>query len=288
MIYLPKGIPVSQSLGAEEFELTEWQSVAGVKRILLLNLMPEKAKTDDDIATVLYKTGQDVQLLPIKIKGQTYKTTPMEYTDSFYLPFEAVRPYGFDGLIITGAPVEKIGFEEVRYWKELCEIMSWSKDNGIKTLYICWGAQAGLYYHYGVQKYLLPQKMFGIFPQTVRSADSPLMKGLSPCFPMPNSRHTEVRKQDILSLSHGAVRILAESPESGIGLAVADGGKTTFIVGHLEYNSHTLHNEYKRDIGKGLPIQSPAHYYNADGTIDYSWESAAVRFYDNWLDIGAS
>ena len=296
MIYLPQDFPALQSLRAEGLAATAYAMGGpcslppaipqGAKRVLLLNLMPHKAVTDLDIARTLAQTGEDVCLLLMKIAGQTYKTTPMAYVDAYYRDFEcyAAAAPTYDGLIITGAPVEQIPFEDVRYWEALCRIIDWADRAVRSTLYVCWGAQAGLYHLYGVPKYALPEKRFGIFAQTVRLA-SPLMEGLSPAFPMPNSRHTEVRRNDFPADSE--LQILCESEESGIGAAFSEKNNATFIVGHLEYEPFTLHNEYLRDLAKGLPIQPPLHYYIGApeaGRPDYAWHSAAVRFYANWLD----
>lgn len=287
MLYLPKGIPASEQLSTDTYKLHEWNKVQHCKRVLLLNLMPQKTQTELDIARTICATNENVQLIPIKIKGQTYKTTPMEHIKAFYIDFDDVEHECFDGLIITGAPVEQIAFEEVRYWPQLCHIMDWATDNVERILYICWGAQAGLYHHYGICKYALPEKRFGIFPQQVMVPQSPLMKKLQPVFPMPNSRHTEVRREDILSCSHQGLEIVAESDESGVGIVATADCRRTFIVGHLEYEPYTLHKEYHRDLAKSLPIHAPEHYYDADGTVNYVWKDAAVQFYANWLNAHA-
>lgn len=283
MLYLPQGIPVSEKLSSMPYNLNTWKEIQNCKRVLLLNLMPLKAQTELDIARTICKTDIDVQLIPIKIKGQTYKTTPMEHMMAFYLDFEVVEADWFDGLIITGAPVEQIPFEQVRYWTQLCHIMDWAKNNVERTLYICWGAQAGLYHSYGIKKYLLPEKRFGVFQQKVIRS-SPLMKNLSPYFPMPNSRHTEVRREDIMPFSAEGLEIFAESEESGVGVVATIDRRSTFIVGHLEYEPYTLHHEYHRDLAKSLPIHMPEHYYKPDGTVDYVWQQAAIQFYTNWLN----
>lgn len=283
MLYLPQGIPASEKLSSMPYNLNTWKEIQNCKRVLLLNLMPLKAQTELDIARTICKTDIDVQLIPIKIKGQTYKTTSMEHMMAFYLDFEVVEADWFDGLIITGAPVEQIPFEQVRYWTQLCHIMDWAKNNVERTLYICWGAQAGLYHSYGIKKYLLPEKRFGVFQQKVIRS-SPLMKNLSPYFPMPNSRHTEVRREDIMPFSAEGLEIFAESEESGVGVVATIDRRSTFIVGHLEYEPYTLHHEYHRDLAKSLPIHKPEHYYKPDGTVDYVWQQAAMQFYTNWLN----
>ena len=275
-VWVPKGLSCAKALGLPFFELAEWQECNCQRRVLLLNLMPEKAKTEADIVRTLAATGENCQLIPIKIKGQVYKTTPKEHMDSFYLDFEDVEWGYFERLIITGAPLEQMPFEEVRYWHQLQNIMHWADEHVRSTLYICWGAQAGLYEHYGVKKYPLPEKMFGVFSQKVLNADSPLMRELTPAFLMPNSRHTEVRLVDVLSMAEKGLITLAVSEESGVGIMATTDCKRVFVVGHLEYNAHTLDDEYRRDLSKQLPIKRPLHYYDEDGKICYSWQNDAV------------
>lgn len=282
-IWLPQGLPCAEWLSAKVFLPSQWQDCSVSHRVLLLNLMPQKEVTELDIARTLAECGVDVQLLLMKIKGLTYKTTSMEHMQKFYLDFEAYSSFYFDHLIITGAPLEQMAFEEVRYWKQLSVIMDWVETHVKHTLYICWGAQAGLYYHYGIPKYPLSEKMFGVFDQQVKVSSSPLMGGLTPSFKMPNSRHTEVREVDIARHFQEGLQIIASSRESGVGVVATSDCRKTFIVGHLEYEPHTLHNEYHRDLDKHLPISSPLHYYRSDGSIDYSWHESAIRFYRNWL-----
>lgn len=281
MIYLPAGIPVSQQLCCETYELKDWASVTACKRVLLLNLMPQKAETEWDIARTVQQAGVSVQIIPIKIKGLTYKHTPQEHMDNFYLDFEEVEPYVFDRLIITGAPLEQVDFEDVRYWKDLCRIMKWSRDSVQSTLYICWAVQAGLYYWFGIPKKLLNRKVFGIYRQYTACENDSLMKGLFPGFEMPNSRYFAYSSEDLMQYED--LQILAENPESGAGVMVTHDRKCVFIAGHLEYNSETLHHEYHRDLEKGLAIQKPECYYTEDGAVKYSWKSYAIFFYRNWL-----
>lgn len=283
MLYLPSTMSAATSLQTKTYQLKHWKSVNQVMRVLFLNLMPLKPQTEADIARTLQQTEVDVQLIPIKIKGQTYKTTSAEHMEACYLDFDEVENDLADALIITGAPVEQIAFEEVRYWPALCHIMDWAQQNVKHTLYICWGAQAGLYHHYGIPKYQLPEKCFGIFQEEVAVPNHPLTNNLEPRFPMPNSRHTEVRKSDILQAASECLTILAESKECGIGIVISNDCKQTFIVGHLEYEAETLHREYHRDLNKNLPIHAPEHYYDANGDILYSWKDAATCFYRNWL-----
>lgn len=287
MLILPKDFPAMSVLQEEGAQVTG-ECPDGIRplRVLLLNLMPNKAVTELDIARVLAVPDMDVQLLPMKIAGQTYKTTPMSHMERFYADFEHFEHDHFDGFIITGAPVEHLPFEEVRYWPQLCHIMDWARTHVRSTLYICWGAQAGLYHHYGVPKRALPAKCFGVFPQLVFRSEFPLFAGMEPCFPMPNSRHTEVRREDFPTA--GSLEIVAGGEESGVGVAMTHDGREVFVAGHLEYAPRTLHDEYNRDVQKGLPIAPPRHYYVNDNPcsgIDFSWSSAAARFYHNWLGM---
>ncbi len=293
-------MPAVETLRKEGFAVKEFPLAdaphhganTAARRILFLNIMPQKAVTELDFARTLSQAALgvdgeelDVVLLPVKIAGQTYKTTPMAHMEAFYRDFEDFEGGHYDGLILTGAPVEHLDFEAVRYWPQLCRIMDWAEAHVRSTLYICWGAQAALYHHYGIPKYGLPAKRFGVFGQEVFDAGNVLMQGLAPRFPMPNSRHTEVRGEDFAGKP---VRIIAGNEESGVGVAVADDGKKVFIVGHLEYEPYTLRNEYRRDVAKGLPIAPPQYYFENDdteGRVLYTWERAAGLFYRNWLKL---
>lgn len=283
-VYLPHGIPCADLLQTSTYNLQKWQDVSGCIRVLLLNLMPVKADTELDIARSLaFYADKAVQILPMKISGQRYKTTPMEHMQQFYLDFENYAPYQFDRLIITGAPLEQMPFEEVRYWQQLQQIMHWADKHVERTLYICWAAQAGLYEHYGIEKYSLPNKMFGIFRQEVLCPTSFLMRDLVPQFKMPNSRHTEVRQSDVENAKCKGLQLVAASSESGVGVMASNDGKRTFVVGHLEYSANTLDKEYKRDLSKKLPIKAPLHYYDEGGNVVYSWQKSCAIFYRNWL-----
>lgn len=281
MIYLPCDIPASYELQTEMYELGKWKSVSGCLRVLLLNLMPEKQVTELDISRVLQQTDVSLQIIPIKIKGQSYKNVSEEYMNRFYLDFDEISEYSFDRLIVTGAPLEQIPFAQVRYWNELCGIMDWATLNVERSLYICWAAQAGLYHHYNIQKRLLEKKIFGVYAQYVVEPDSPLMRNMCPAFPMPNSRYIEVSREDVVL--RGELSVLAESEVSGVGIVSTKDFKNVFILGHLEYPANTLHNEFNRDRNKGIPIQIPEFYYDSDQRIIYSWGDAAVAFYKNWL-----
>lgn len=283
MLYLPEKLPSARLFPATPFPLHGWRQVKGVPRVLLLNLMPEKEVTERDICRTLAATRLPLQVIPLKIKGQTYKTTPQAHMDACYIDFDEVEAFRFERLILTGAPLEQMPFGQVRYWPQLCHIMDWADKNVERTLYICWGAQAGLYHRYGIPKHPLAEKCFGIFTQRTSAAPSPLTAGLRPAFPMPNSRHTEVRRTDIAPHESEGLHILAESEESGIGITATEDCRHTYIIGHLEYDPMTLDREYRRDLAKHLPIHAPEHYYAADGTVAYSWKEAAIRFYTNWL-----
>lgn len=289
MLFLPKTLPAAAQLKAQGIDTSALPlRAAGPEAaisILLLNLMPEKEVTEFDIARTLAQTELDIHLIPIKIKGQTYKTTPMAHMEACYRDFNEIEHGCYDGIIITGAPVEQIPFEDVHYWPQLCHIMDWAQTHTRSALHVCWGAQAGLYHHYGVPKHALPEKKFGIFNQSVLCPESPLMTGLAPSFPMPNSRHTEVRRVDLEPLANRGVNILAESVESGIAVVADRNLHNVFIVGHLEYAADTLHREYHRDLSRHLPIHAPEHYYNPDGQPDFKWREAAITFYRNWCRV---
>lgn len=254
-------------------------------RIVVLNLMPIKITTETDLVRVLSNTPLQLDLTFMKIKSHTSKNTPVEHMQAFYKDFDVLREHKFDGMIITGAPVEHLEFEEVNYWDEMKEIFDWARTHVTSTLYICWAAQAGLYYHYQVPKYSLPAKMFGIFPQKPLDPSLPIFRGFDDIFYMPHSRHTEVRRHDIEDV--GDLTIIAESEESGVSIVMARGGREFFITGHAEYSPLTLDTEYRRDLSKGLPISLPRHYYRADnpdlGPV-VTWRAHANLLFTNWLN----
>ena len=264
-------------------------------RIVVLNLMPIKITTETDLIRVLSNTPLQLDLTFMKIKSHTSKNTPVEHMRAFYKDFELLREEKFDGMIITGAPVEHLGFEEVTYWDEMTDIFDWARTHVTSTLYICWAAQAGLYYHYGVPKYPLPAKMFGIFPQKPLDPSLPIFRGFDDLFFMPHSRHTEIRRKDIeaVTVPEGSpegphpLSIIAESEESGVSIVMARGGREFFITGHAEYSPLTLDTEYRRDLAKGLPIDLPRHYYRADnpalGPV-VTWRAHANLLFTNWLN----
>jgi len=254
-------------------------------RIVVLNLMPIKITTETDLIRVLSNTPLQLELSFMKIKSHTSKNTPVEHMRAFYHDFELLRHQKFDGMIITGAPVEHLAFEDVNYWEEMQEIFSWARTHVTSTLYICWAAQAGLYYHYGVPKYPLPEKKFGIFAQRIANPLLPIFRGFDDIFQMPHSRHTEVRREDIAAVD--GLSIIAESDESGVSIVMARGGREFFITGHLEYSPLTLDTEYRRDLAKGLPIQMPQHYYRNDNPEEgplVTWRAHANLLFTNWLN----
>ena len=221
----------------------------------------------------------------MKVKAHTSKNTPIEHMKAFYRDFDLMRNEKFYGMIITGAPVEHLDYQEVTYWDEISEIFAWARTHVTSTMYICWAAQAGLYYHYGVPKYPLPQKMFGIFPQYMSDNTLPIFRGFDDVFYMPHSRHTEIRKEDILKVPE--LTLIAESPMSGVSIVMARDGREIFITGHSEYSPNTLDTEYKRDLGKGLPIQMPYNYYKNDnpalGPL-VTWRAHGNLMFQNWLN----
>lgn len=254
-------------------------------RIVILNLMPLKITTETDLIRLLSNTPLQMEVYFMKLRTHTPKNTPIEHMMMFYKDFETLRKEKFDGMIVTGAPVESIPFEGVNYWDELRTIFDWARTHVTSTLYICWAAQAGLYHHYGIPKYSLPKKMFGIFDQRALDPQLPIFRGFDDVFRMPQSRHTEVRKEDIERVE--GLRIIAESDESGVGIVMARGGREFFITGHLEYAANTLDNEYKRDRGVRADVGIPLNYYrdnNPDMPPVVTWRSAGNLLYSNWIN----
>jgi len=254
-------------------------------KIVILNLMPLKITTETDLVRLLSNTPLQMEISFMKLRSHTPKNTPIEHMMMFYRDFESMRNEKFDGMIVTGAPVETMDFEEVTYWDEVTDIFSWAKTHVTSTLYICWAAQAGLYYHYGVPKYPLAKKMFGIFPQTPIDSQLPIFRGFDDVFMMPHSRHTEVHREDILA--NPELTLLAESPDSGVSMVMARGGREFFITGHLEYAPNTLDNEYKRDLGIRDDVDMPKNYYrddNPDNPPLVTWRAHANLLYSNWIN----
>lgn len=254
-------------------------------RIVVLNLMPLKITTETDLIRILSNSPLQLEVQFMKVKAHTSKNTPIEHMRAFYRDFELMRNEKFDGMIITGAPVEHLDYHDVTYWDEISEIFAWARTHVTSTMYICWAAQAGLFYHYGVPKYPLPQKMFGNFPQYPSDKTLPIFRGFDDVFYMPHSRHTEIRREDILKVPE--LTLIAESPMSGVSMVMAREGREIFITGHSEYSPNTLDTEYKRDLGKGLPIQKPYNYYKDDDPAQgplVTWRAHGNLMFQNWLN----
>ncbi len=254
-------------------------------KILILNLMPTKITTETQLLRLLGNSPLQVDIELLQMASHTSKNTSPHHLTTFYKTFDQVREDTFDGMIITGAPVEQLPFEEVDYWDELCEIMEWSKRNVYSTFHICWGAQAGLYYHYGIEKYQLPKKLSGIYTHRVLMPHHPLMRGFDDSFKIPHSRYTGVREEDIRR--HLGLEILAVSEEAGVSVITNKSGRQVFITGHAEYDRDTLANEYYRDLSKGIGPELPCNYFPNDDaslTPPMVWRSNATLFYTNWLN----
>ena len=254
-------------------------------KIVILNLMPLKITTETDLIRLLSNTPLQMEVSFMKLKSHTPKNTPIEHMMMFYRDFEKMRDEKFDGMIITGAPVEQMEFEDVNYWDEITRIFTWARNHVTSTLYICWAAQAGLYYHYGIPKYPLQKKMFGVFRQHTLCPQLPIFRGFDDVFYMPHSRHTGVREEDILANPN--LTVIADWPENGVSMVMARGGREFFITGHMEYASNTLDNEYKRDRGIRDDVDMPVNYYrdnNPDNEPLVTWRAHANLLYHNWIN----
>lgn len=254
-------------------------------KIVILNLMPLKITTETDLVRILSNTPLQLDITFMKLKSHTPKNTPVEHMLMFYKDFHELKDMTFDGMIITGAPLEMMEYEEVSYWDEIVEIFNWAKTHVTSTLYICWAAQAGLFYHYGIQKYKLPMKKFGIFKQHPLNPLEPIFRGFDDEFMMPHSRHTEIRKEDVLKVPE--LVPLADSDDAGLSIIMAREGREFFVTGHLEYAYNTIDNEYKRDLGKRDDVAMPENYYrdnNPNNPPVVTWRAAANLFYHNWIN----
>ncbi len=254
-------------------------------RIVILNLMPLKITTETDLIRLLSNTPLQLEISFMKLKSHTSKNTPIEHMKAFYKDFDCMRDERFDGMIITGAPVEQMDFEEVSYWEEVSGIFDWARTHVTSTLYICWAAQAGLYHHYGIPKYPLEKKMFGIFEHHLNNPLLPIFRGFDDVFYVPHSRHTELRREDILKVKE--LDLVAESDEAGVYMVMARGGREIFVTGHSEYSPNTLDVEYKRDLAKGLSIEMPKNYYRnnyPDNAPLVRWRGHANLMFSNWLN----
>ena len=288
-IKIPNALPATKTLNDENiFVMTETRAMTQDIRplhILLLNLMPTKIDTETQLSRLLGNTPLQVELTLARVGSHESKNTPEEHMLAFYKNFDDVAHLNFDGMIITGAPVEHLPFEEVDYWDELCRIMDWSKTHVHSTFHICWGAQAALYHHFGIEKRPLPEKMFGVFPHRVEYKRSILFRGFDDVFMAPHSRHTTIERADIENVS--ALRILASSDEAGVYAVSTENGRQIFVTGHSEYDAGTLEREYKRDVQAGKPIAVPKNYYPGDDPAQppiVSWRAHANLLYSNWLN----
>ncbi|MBS4007378.1 MAG: homoserine O-succinyltransferase [Clostridium sp.] len=288
-IKIPNNLPAAETLTNENiFVMSEHramhQDIRPLK-IAILNLMPTKIQTETQLLRLLGNTPIQVEAIFLHPKTHNVKNTPEEHLVNFYQTFDEVKSQKFDGLIITGAPVEELEFEEANYWEELVEIMKWSLSNVYSTFHICWGAQAGLYYHYGIKKYPLKEKLFGIFPHKISKPNTMLLRGFDDVFYVPHSRHTEIRKEDIVKVK--ALDVLSESDEAGIYIMKTNKGRQIFVTGHSEYDPLTLKMEYDRDIARGLNISVPKNYFPGDNPEKYplvTWRGHANLLYSNWLN----
>ena len=286
---LPDGLPAIELLREENIFVidqtrAEHQDIRPLK-IVILNLMPLKIATETDLLRLLSNTPLQIEIDFLQIQGHTAKNTPQDHLDSFYKNFSQLRKNKYDGMIITGAPVEHLPFEEVDYWGEICEIFDWAHKHVTSTMYICWASQAGLFHHFGIPKYPLEKKMFGVFEHQVTDKKLPLFRGFDDVYRAPHSRHTELKAEDFANVS--GVQILSVSDKAGVYMAIAENGRQIFITGHPEYSLRTLDREYKRDFEKGLPIEIPEHYYTNDDPQErpvLSWRSHANLLFSNWLN----
>ena len=254
-------------------------------RLAMLNLMPLKITTETDFIRILSNSALQIQVDFMKIKSHTSKNTPIEHMMAFYRNFEDMKKEKYDGLIVTGAPLEFINYEDVTYWEELQDVFNWAHSHVTSTIYVCWAAVAALYHFYGVPKYNLPAKMFGVFKHKMLAPELPIFRGFDDEFYAPHSRHCEVRREDIEKVP--GLDIIAESDKAGVTIVEARHGREFFITCHLEYSPLTLDGEYKRDVKKGLPINIPTHYYPNDDPTQHPivrWRAAANLLYTNWLN----
>ena len=288
-IKIPNELPATKTLTEENiFVMTETRALTQDIRplqIAIVNLMPTKIDTETQLLRLLGNTSLQVETQLITMASHESKNISREHLQSFYKTFDDIRHQNFDGMIITGAPVEQLPFEEVEYWKELCEIMEWSKKHVHSTFHICWGAQAGLYYHFGIQKHPLEKKLFGVFPHHAEREHYILLRGFDDVFMVPHSRHTTIERAEVER--HPELKIMASSEEAGIYAMATENGKQVFITGHSEYDPLTLEREYLRDKNAGLPIEVPKNYYPDDDDTRpplVTWRSHANLLYANWLN----
>jgi len=288
-IKIPNNLPAVKTLEGENiFVMTETRAITQdirPLRILIVNLMPKKIETETQFARLLGNSPLQVEMELIHTKSHQSKNVAEDHLLAFYKTFDDVKDQKFDGMIITGAPVEHLPFEDVEYWQELCEIMEWSRTHVHSTFHVCWGAQAGLYYHYGIKKHDVPEKMFGVFPHEVEYKNSILFRGFDELFMVPQSRHTTVLREDIEKVPE--LRILASAKETGVYAVSTKGGRQIFVTGHSEYDADTLKNEYLRDLSQGKPIKMPVNYFTDNDPTKaplVSWRAHAHLLFSNWLN----
>ncbi len=286
---LPDRLPAIELLKQENIFVmdTSRASTQDIRplRIAILNLMPIKITTETDLIRLLSNTPLQVEVDFMKIKSHTSKNTPIEHMQAFYRDFDEMKKLKYDGLIVTGAPLEQMEYNEVKYWDELTEVFNWAHRNVTSTMFICWAAQAGLYHFYGVPKHATDKKVFGVFEHHVLEPMLPIFRGFDDTFYVPHSRHSEVRREDIEKVE--GLNIVSESEDAGVHMVIARGGREIFITGHSEYSPYTLDQEYKRDLGKGLPIDMPKNYYRDDNPEKgplVRWRAHANLLFSNWLN----
>lgn len=286
---LPSKLPAIELLKAENIFVMDDarasnQDIRPLK-LVILNLMPIKITTETDLIRLLSNSPLQIEVDFLKLKSHTPKNTPVEHMIAFYKDFESISKQNYDGMIVTGAPVEQMDFEQVNYWEELKQIFAWSREHVTSTFYICWAAQAGLYYHYQIPKYPLQKKLSGVYKHKILQASHPIFRGFDDEFFVPHSRYTEVRREDILA--NPELQLLSESEDAGVYMVMARNGREFFITGHSEYAPDTLHNEYIRDINKGLDIEMPCHYYPDNDCSRkplVRWRAHANLLFNNWLN----
>lgn len=288
-IKVPDNLPAKEILSRESIfimnESRAFHQDIRPLRIIVLNLMPKKQETEVQLLRLLSNSPLQVDITLLRMESHISKNTSMDYLSTFYKVFSEIKDKKTDGMIITGAPIEQLEYEEITYWEELSEIMEWTKTNVTSTLHICWGAQAGLYYHYKIPKYNLNKKIFGVFEHTKVYNHYDLLRGFDDVFYVPHSRHTEIRREDIEKIED--LEILSESKESGVYIVASKDGKRIFVTGHSEYDSNTLKNEYLRDKNKGLNIEIPKNYFKDDNPENepiVKWKSHSNLLFNNWLN----
>jgi len=286
---IPVTLPAVEALRTENIFVMDSERASSQEirplKIVILNLMPIKITTETDLIRLLSNSPLQIEIDFLHMETHCSKNTPIEHLTSFYKTFEEIKKSNYDGMIITGAPVEQMPFEEVNYWGEISTIFDWARTHVTSTFFICWAAQAGLYYHYGIKKYPLNAKMFGVFEHRMFDPQNPIFRGFDDVFYVPHSRHTEIRAEDIRK--NPDLTLLSESPESGVYMVMARNGREFYITGHSEYSPLTLDTEYKRDVAKGLPINIPLNYYRDDNPENeplVRWRSHANLLFTNWLN----